>query len=266
MLNNHTHTYPTCVYLFFFFEEGYQGSCVQWDTSAEWRRNLEVTEPLILCFLSDLIITGLLPSPLHLLQAGLSPLSSPSSPSLPSVDFRSFCYFLVIAHPVFPCSFFCCFSPPPPPQKKSHYHQHPRNESARLYWLPEVQTFLFSHVRCKWPRCWVTLSYTHPELTPVHCPPPPLSPLIPLSCLRKLSTWLHSCMSHCLCSLHPPPTPHFFSLLPISCWISSPSLFSCSYDVSRCLPVRAPPSLWRSVPVPWISFRPHTFSGAFFCV
>lgn len=67
---------------------------------------MEVTELLLPRLFSDFIITG----------SALFPTSAPPSspflplhPSSPPVDFKSFCYFLLIAHAVFPCSFFSCF-------------------------------------------------------------------------------------------------------------------------------------------------------------
>ncbi len=82
-----------------------------------WRRNLGsdwASHPLLVFrFLS--------------LQPHLTPpqlaSSSPFLPSTPSADFKSFCYFLLIAHPVFPRSPFSCLSFPTP---KNCNHHRPR--------------------------------------------------------------------------------------------------------------------------------------------
>ena len=101
----------------------------------------------------------------------------------------------------------------------------------------------------------VRLMHTHVEQPPSLPPslPPSVPPsFLPPSSLRKLSTWLRSCMSHCLCSLH--LILSFFSLLSISRCISSsgsspgPSIIW-NPDVTRCVCVLTapPPSLWHSI-------------------
>lgn len=135
----------------------------------------------------------------------------PSSPLRHLLTWSHFVMFSWLLTQFSPCSLLPCFSLPTPKPPQSP----PPPDENQLCFI------------CHWQKGkvepWLTVAALGAKSLcfSLHCgvesaPPPRPTPSHSSSSLRKLSTWLCSCMSHCLCSLH-----LAFSLLSISHCISS---------------------------------------------